>query len=84
MIDSGRSLNLLSDSFYQHLGEPSQIRVRNENIMAANNEKLPVKGSTAIQVLLQKNTSEITFEFLLTKIEIALFSAHGIHCVLNP
>ena len=31
---------------------------------------MPVKGSTAIQVQLQKLTFEITVDFLVTKIEI--------------
>ena len=42
----------------------------NKNITAANNGKMPVKGSTAIQVQLQKFSPEITAEFLVTKIEI--------------
>ena len=46
---SGISVNLLTHTLYQQVGEPSQIRVCNKNI-AANNGKMPVKGSTAIQV----------------------------------
>ena len=45
---SGSSLNILSDTLYQQLGELSQIRVGNKKIIAANNGKMPVKGSTAI------------------------------------
>ena len=70
LIDSGISVYLLSDTFYQQLREPSPIRACNKNIIAANNGKMPVKGSTAIQVQLQKITPEITVEFLVTKIEI--------------
>ena len=66
------SVNLLSDTLYQQLGEPSQIRVCNKNIIAANNRKILVKWSTAIQVQLRKITSEMTVEFLVTKIEITL------------
>ena len=54
LIDSGSSVNPLSDTFYQQSREPSQIRVCNKNIIAANNGKMPVKGSTAIQVQLHK------------------------------
>ena len=70
LIDSGSSVNLLGDTLYQQLGEPSQIRVCKKNIIAANNAKMPVKGSTAIHVQLQKFTPEITIEFLVNKIEI--------------
>ena len=66
LIDS--IVKLLSDTLYQQLGEPSQIRVCNKNIIAANNRKILVKWSTAIQVKLQKITSEMTVEFLVTKI----------------
>ena len=71
LIDSGSSVNLLSDTLYQQLCEPSQIRVCNKDIIAANNGKMPVKGSTDVQVRLQKFTLEITIEFLMTKIEIS-------------
>ena len=37
---------------------------------------MPVKGSTAIQVKLQKFTPEITIEFLATKTEIT-------HCIMG-
>ena len=50
LIDSGSSVNLLSETLYQQLGEPSQIRVCNKNIIAANNGKMPVKGSTAFGI----------------------------------
>ena len=46
--DSGSSVNLLSDTLYQQLGEPSQIRVCNKNKIAANIGKMPLKGSTVI------------------------------------
>ena len=70
LIDRGRSVNILSDTLYQQLGEMSQIRVCNKKIIAASNGKVPVKKSTAIQVQLQKLTSEITLEFLVTENEI--------------
>ena len=54
VIDVGRSVNILNDSLYQQLGESSQIRLFNKNIIAANNEEKPVKWSTAIQVTLRK------------------------------
>ena len=69
-IDSGRSVNLLNNILYQQLGAPSQIRRCNKNLIAANNGKMPVKESTGIQVQLQKFTSEILVEFLVTKIDI--------------
>ena len=59
-----------SDTLYQQLGESGHIRVCNKIIIAANNGKMPVKGSTAIQFRLQKLTSEKTVEFLVTKNEI--------------
>ena len=68
LIDSGRSVNLLSYTFYQQLGELSQIRVCNKNLIAAS-KKMPLKGSTAIQAQLKNFTSELTVEFLVTKIE---------------
>ena len=42
----------------------------NKNIIAANNGKIPIMGSTDIQVQLQKFTCEITVKFLVTRIEI--------------
>ena len=88
LIDSGSSVNLLSNALYQQLGEPGQIRVCNKNIIAANNGKMPVKGSTAIQVQLQKFTPEITVEFPVTKIEIApcllgIEFLYNFDCILN-
>ena len=49
---------------------------------------MPVKGSTANQVQLQKFTSEITVEFLLTKIEITpcllgMDFLHNFDCILS-
>ena len=70
LIDGGSGVNLLSDTPYHPLGKPSQIRVCNKNIIAANNGKMPVKVSTAIQVQLQKFTSELTVKFLVTKNDI--------------
>ena len=42
LIGSGTSINLLKDIPYQQLGELSQIRVCNKNIIAANKGKMPV------------------------------------------
>ena len=70
LIDSGSSVYIISDTFYKQLGEPSQIRMCNKNIIAANNGKMPIMGSTDIQVQLQKFTCEITRKFLVTRIEI--------------
>ena len=88
LIDSGSSVNLLSDTIYQQLGETSQIRVCNKNIIADNNGKMPVKGSTAIQVQLQKFTPEITVDFLVSKIEITpcllgMEFLYNFDCILN-
>ena len=54
LIDSVRSVNLLSDTLDQQLGERSQSRVCSKNIVATNNGKTPVKGSTAIQIQFPK------------------------------
>ena len=70
LIDSGNSVNIISDTLYKQLGEPSQIRICNKNIIAANNGKMPVMGSADIQVQLQKFTCEITVKFLVTRIQI--------------
>ena len=70
LIDSGSSVNIISDTLYKQLGEPSQIRMCNKNIIAATNAKMPVMGSADIQVPLQTFTCEITVEFLVTRIEI--------------
>ena len=43
LIDGGSSVNLLGNKLYQQLGEPSQIRVCNKNIIAADSGKMPVK-----------------------------------------
>ena len=52
LIDRGSSVNLLSDTLYQQVGELSQIKACNKNLTAANYGKIPVKGSTDIQVQL--------------------------------
>ena len=80
IIDSGSSVNIISDTLYKQLGEQSQIRTCNKNIIAANNGKMPIMGSTDTQVQLQKFTCEITVKFLATRIEItpALIIRHGI------
>ena len=52
LTDSGSSVNLLSDTLYQKLGETSQIRVCNKDLIDINNGKMPVKSSTAIQIQL--------------------------------
>ena len=39
LIDSGSSANIISDTLYKQLGEPSQIRMCNKNIIAANKGK---------------------------------------------
>ena len=70
LIDSGSSVNIISDTLYKQLGEPSQIRMCNKNIIAANNGKMPIMESADIQVKLQKFTCEITVKFLVTRIEI--------------
>ena len=44
LIDSGSSVNIISDTFCKQLGEPSQIRMCNKNIIAANNGKMLVLG----------------------------------------
>ena len=70
LIDSGSIVNIMSDTLYKQLGEPSQIRMCKKNILAANNGKMPIMGSADIQVQLQKFTCEITVKFLVTTIEI--------------
>ena len=57
--------------------------------IAASNEKISVKGSTAIQVPLQNLTSEIKVEFLVTKFEITPYLLgieflYKFDCKLNP
>ena len=63
LIDVGSSVNLISDTLYRQLREPSQIK---KNIIAANNGKIHINVSTAIRVQLQKSTSEIEVQFLVT------------------
>ena len=77
LIDSRSSVNIISDTLYKQLREPSQIRMCNKNILAANNGKTTIMGSTDIQVQLQKITCEITVEFSVTR-DNALFIRHGI------
>ena len=89
LIDSEKSVDLLSDALYQKLGEPNQIRVCNKILMIADNGKVPVKRTTIIQVQLQKFKSEITAEFLVTKNEImpcllGMEFLYNFDCVLNP
>ena len=43
LIDCGSSVNLVSDTIYTQLREPSQIRMFDKNIIAANNGKMPVE-----------------------------------------
>ena len=59
-----------------------------KNIIAANNGKMSVTGSTAIQIQLQKFKPEITVEFLVTKIEITpcllgMEFLYNFDCILN-
>ena len=82
-------VKIISDTLYKQLGEPSQIRMCNENIMAANNGKMPVMGSADIQVQVQKFTCEITVELLVTRIEIThcllgVELLYNLDCILNP
>ena len=60
LIDSGSGVNIISDTLYTQLGEQSQIRMCNKNLIAANNGKMPIMGSADIQFQLQKFTCEIT------------------------
>ena len=60
LINSGISVYIISDTLYKQLGEPSQIRMCNKKIIAANKGTMPVKGSADIQVQLQKFTCEKT------------------------
>ena len=68
LIDSGSSVNIIGDTLSKQLGEPSQIRMCNKNIIAANNGKMPIMGSADIRIQLQKFTCEITYKFLVTKL----------------
>ena len=88
LVYSGSSVSLLSDTIKQQLGVPSQIRVCNKNIIAANNGKMPVTGSTAFQIQLQKPKSETTVEFLVNKIEVTpcllgMGFVFNFDCILN-
>ena len=58
LIDSRSSVNTISDTLYKQLGERSQIRMCNKNIIAANNGKMLRMGSADIQVQLQKFTCD--------------------------
>ena len=88
LIDSGSSVNIISDTLYKQLGEPSQIRMCNKNIIAANNGKMPIMGSADIQIQLKKFTCEITVKFLVTRIEITpcllgMEFLYNFDCILN-
>ena len=88
LIDSGSSVNIISDTFYKQLGEPSQIRMCSKNKIAANNGKMPIMGSADIQVQLQKFTCETTVKFLVTRIEITpcllgVEFLYNFDCILN-
>ena len=88
LIDSGSSVNIIRDTLYKQLGEPSQIRNCNKNIIAANNGKMPIMGSADIQVQLQKLTCEKTVKFLVTRIEImscllGMEFLYNFDCILN-
>ena len=88
LIDSGSSVNIIKDTLYKQLGEPSQIRMCNKNIIAANNEKMSIMGSADFQVQLQKFTCEITVKFLVTRIErtpclLGMEFLYNFDCILN-
>ena len=88
LIDTGSSANTISDSIYKQLGEPSQIRMCNKNIIAASNGKMPIMGSADIQVQLQKYKCEKTVIFLVTRIEITpcflgMEFLYNFDCILN-
>ena len=60
----------------------------NKNIIAANNGKMPIMGSTDIQIQLQKFTCEITVKFLVTRTEITpcllgIEFLYNFDCILN-
>ena len=44
LIDSGSSVNIISDTLYKLLRGPSQIRMCNKNIIAANNGEIACNG----------------------------------------
>ena len=88
LIDSGSSVDIISDTLYKQLGEPSQIRMCNKNIKAANNGKMPIMGSADIQVQLQKFTCEIIVKFLKNRTEITpcflvMVFLYNFDCILN-
>ena len=70
LTDSGSSVNLINDPSYEQPGEQSQIIMCKKYIIVVNNGKLSVKGPIAIRVQPQKFATEITVQFLLTKIDI--------------
>ena len=67
LTGGGKVLIFSCGTIYQQLREPSQIRVCNKNILASYNGKMFSKGSTTIKIQL---TTEMTVEFLSTRIEI--------------
>ena len=88
LIDSGNSVNIIRDTLYKQFGEPSQIRMCNKNIIAANNGKMPIMWSADIQVQLQKFTCEITVKFLVTRIKLTpcllgMEFLYNFDCILN-
>ena len=88
LVDSGSSVNIISDTLFTQLGEPSQIRMCNKNLIAANNGKKPIMGSADIQVQLQKFTCDIKVKFLVTRIEITpcllgMEFLYNFDCILN-
>ena len=88
LINSGSTVNIISDTVYKQLGEPSQIRMCNKNIIAANNGKMHIMGSADIQVQLQKFTCEITVKHLMTRIDITpcllgVEFLYNFDCILN-
>ena len=88
LIDSGIRVYIIRDTLYKQLGEPSQIRMCNKNIIAASNGKMHVMGSADIQVQLQKFACEKTVEFLVTRIEITpclkrMEFLYNFDCILN-
>ena len=89
LIDSGISVNIINDTLYKQLGAPSQIRMNNKNIIAANNGKMPVMGSADSQVQIQKFTCEKTVEFPVTRIEITpcllgMEFLQNVDCISHP
>ena len=88
LIDCRSSVNIISDTLYKQLGEPSQIRMCIKNIIAANNGRMPIMGSADIQIQLQKFTCEIAVKFPVTRIEITpcllgMELLYKFDCILN-